>query len=49
MNRVLGDYMETMLYKIFVSIDEQTQISEVRMFFIRHCNKTLEKRYFVDN
>ena len=49
MNRVLGDYMETMLYKIFVSIDEQTQISEVRMFFIRHCNKNLEKRYFVDN
>ena len=29
MNRVLGDYMETMLYKIFVSIDEQTKISEV--------------------
>jgi len=29
MNRVLGDYMETMLYKIFVSIDEQTQISEL--------------------
>ncbi|XP_065061970.1 protein FAM91A1-like [Rhopilema esculentum] len=29
MNRVLGDYMETMLYKIFVSIDEQTKISEL--------------------
>ena len=29
MNRVLGDYMETMMYKIFVSIDEQTKISEV--------------------
>ena len=29
MNRVLGDYLETLLYKIFVSIDEHTPISEV--------------------
>lgn len=30
MNRVLGDYFETLLYKIFVSIDERTTIAEVR-------------------
>ena len=30
MNRVLGDYLETLLYKIFVSIDEHTTVSEVR-------------------
>lgn len=29
MNRVLGDYFETLLYKIFVSIDEHTTVSEV--------------------
>lgn len=29
MNRVLGDYLETLLYKIFVSIDEHTTVSEV--------------------
>jgi len=29
MNRVTGDYFETLLYKIFVSIDERTSISEV--------------------
>lgn len=29
MNRVLGDYLETLLYKIFVSIDEHTSISEL--------------------
>uniref|UniRef100_A0AAR2KN50 Protein FAM91A1 n=1 Tax=Pygocentrus nattereri TaxID=42514 RepID=A0AAR2KN50_PYGNA len=28
MNRVQGDYFETLLYKIFVSIDEQTTVSE---------------------
>uniref|UniRef100_A0A4W4F2Q8 FAM91 N-terminal domain-containing protein n=1 Tax=Electrophorus electricus TaxID=8005 RepID=A0A4W4F2Q8_ELEEL len=28
MNRVQGDYFETLLYKIFVSIDEQTNVSE---------------------
>lgn len=31
MNRVLGDYFETLLYKIFVSIDEHTPVSEVCM------------------
>lgn len=30
MNRVLGDYFETLLYKIFVSIDEHTKVAEVR-------------------
>ena len=29
MNRVLGDYFETLMYKIFVSIDENTTIAEV--------------------
>jgi len=29
MNRITGDYFETLLYKIFVSIDERTSISEV--------------------
>jgi FAM91 N-terminus len=30
MNRVLGDYFETLLYKIFVSIDEHTSVAEVQ-------------------
>lgn len=30
MNRVQGDYFETLLYKIFVSIDEQTNVAEVQ-------------------
>ncbi|MGH0165290.1 UNVERIFIED_CONTAM: hypothetical protein FKN15_053883 [Acipenser sinensis] len=29
MNRVQGDYFETLLYKIFVSIDEYTNVSEL--------------------
>jgi len=29
MNRVLGDYLETLLYKIFVSIDESTTVGEL--------------------
>ena len=29
MNRVLGDYFETLLYKIFVSMDEHTTVSEM--------------------
>ncbi|XP_076066785.1 protein FAM91A1 isoform X2 [Oratosquilla oratoria] len=29
MNRVLGDYLENLMYKIFVSIDEYTPISEL--------------------
>ncbi|XP_041359980.1 protein FAM91A1-like [Gigantopelta aegis] len=29
MNRVLGDYFETLLYKIFVSIDEHTTVIEL--------------------
>ena len=29
MNRVQGDYFETLLYKVFVSINEHTNISEL--------------------
>ncbi|UYV84995.1 FAM91A1 [Cordylochernes scorpioides] len=29
MNRVLGDYLETLLYKIFVSLDEHTTVGEL--------------------
>ena len=29
MNRVTGDYFETLLYKIFVSMDEQTTVAEM--------------------
>lgn len=29
MNRVIGDYFENLLYKIFVSIDEKTKVSEL--------------------
>ena len=29
MNRVQGDYFETLLYKIFVSIDEHTNMSDL--------------------
>jgi hypothetical protein len=29
MNRVQGDFFETLLYKIFVSIDENTTVAEV--------------------
>uniref|UniRef100_A0A8D9A838 Protein FAM91A1 n=1 Tax=Cacopsylla melanoneura TaxID=428564 RepID=A0A8D9A838_9HEMI len=29
MNRVLGDYIENLLYKIFVSIDERTSVGEL--------------------
>ena len=34
MNRVLGDYFETLMYKIFVSIDEHTNIAEVSLRFL---------------
>lgn len=41
MNRVLGDYFETLLYKIFVSIDEHTTVSEVSVtLVITHLNIT---------
>lgn len=29
MNRVLGDYLEKLLYKILVSVDERTSVNEV--------------------
>lgn len=41
MNRVLGDYFETLLYKIFVAIDDQTTVKEVRSEI------SLLKLYFV--
>ena len=34
MNRVLGDYFETLLYKIFVSIDENTTVAEVSQLWL---------------
>lgn len=36
MNRVLGDYFETLLYKIFVSVDEKTSVGEVFIVFEVH-------------
>ena len=36
MNRVLGDYFETLMYKIFVSIDEHTNIAEVGLFITKY-------------
>lgn len=36
MNRVLGDYFETLLYKIFVSIDEHTSVGEVMCILLNH-------------
>jgi len=38
MNRVLGDYFETLLYKIFVSIDEHTSVKEVEISVKLACN-----------
>ena len=38
MNRVLGDYFETLLYKIFVSLDEHTPIREVSSYILIHCD-----------
>lgn len=29
MNRIAGDYFETLLYKVFVSIDEHTSVAEL--------------------
>ena len=34
MNRVTGDYFETLLYKIFVSIDEHTSMSEIVLYIL---------------
>ena len=42
MNRVTGDYFETLLYKIFVSIDEHTSMSEVLQYIlIQLCTSTV--------
>jgi hypothetical protein len=34
MNRVQGDYFENLLYKIFVAIDGQSTVKEVKKFEI---------------
>lgn len=34
MNRVMGDYLEKLLYKILVSIDQQTSVGEVSSMFL---------------
>lgn len=36
MNRVLGDYFETLLYKIFVTINDETAVTEVDSPFIQN-------------
>lgn len=41
MNRVQGDYFETLLYKIFVSIDEQTNVAEVGFRNVLYCSRLL--------
>ncbi len=41
MNRVQGDYFETLLYKIFVSIDEQTNVAEVGFRSVFYCARPL--------
>lgn len=35
MNRIQGDYMETTMYKIFISIDEKTNLKEVKTFIFK--------------
>lgn len=51
MNRVLGDYLENLMYKIFVSIDEHTCATEVRCFLcllkliVNNTHKTKKKFY----
>lgn len=44
MNRVQGDYFETLLYKIFVSIDEHTNVAEVSVakVFLRRLTENAE-------
>lgn len=32
MNRVLGDYLENLLYKVFITIDEYSSVGEVTVF-----------------
>lgn len=29
MNRVIGDYFENLLYKLFVSVDERTNVEQL--------------------
>lgn len=44
MNRVQGDYFETLLYKIFVSIDEHTNVAEVsKTFLVRGRQENLKR------
>ena len=47
MNRVLGDYFEVLMYKIFVSIDEHTNIKEVTLnFFSMLSNYVMDVKMF---
>lgn len=46
MNRVLGDYFETLLYKIFVAIDDQTTVAEVSSV-IGNCFNLIASRCLV--
>ena len=39
MNRVQGDFFETLLYKIFVSIDENTTVAEVSRILVMKANQ----------
>jgi hypothetical protein len=52
MNRVLGDYFETLLYKIFVSIDEHTTVAEVIItflgFIVKHLMSSIKQLLFLD-
>ena len=44
MNRVQGDYIETLLYKIFVSIDENTSIGELSSILQIDVNTAMVRR-----
>ena len=43
MNRVLGDYFETLLYKIFVSIDENTNVNEVLSYCLLYTSDAADE------
>ena len=45
MNRVSGDYFETLLYKIFVSIDENTTVAEVSFSLMHVYNYKLLRAF----
>lgn len=54
MNRVTGDYFETLLYKIFVSMDEQTTVGDMASLLqVMKCGPPLIRRcrniFFIEN